>query len=262
MTETDIPPGGEGKIEVTFDSGHKTGKQNKTITVTSNDPRKPTTKLKVAIFVEIEFGFSPTSLGFSKVPHGQTTTKTAKILIKNPDRVQVANLRTSSEFIQAKVSDQSPEDAPGIIAIEVTLDAGLPAGRINEFVTAVPTDTSLKESKLRIGGSIVGDIEITPDIISFMIQQGDSGVASPKQRTLTIVNRSADRPLKIIDAVDSQDRLTLELKTLQEGQQFELLVIPKEIKNFTGNLNGTIVISTDNPNQRTVSVRYSLYRKK
>lgn len=262
MTETDIPPGGEGKIEVTFDSGHKTGKQNKTITVTSNDPRKPTTKLKVAVFVEIEFGFSPTSLGFSKVPRGQTATRTAKILIKDPDRTQVANLRTSSEFVLARVTDQSPEDAPGSVIVEITLDAGLPPGRINEFVTAIPTDTSLSESKLRIGGSIVGDVEVTPDVISFMIRPGDSSEATPKQRKLTIVNRSKDRPLKIIDAVDPHDRLTLELKTLQEGQQFELLVIPKEIKNFTGNLNGTIVISTDNPSQSTVTVRYSIYRKK
>lgn len=263
MTKTDIPPGGEGEIEVSFDTGHKTGKQTKTITVTSNDPLKPTTKLKVTVFVEVEFGFSPTSVGFGKINHGQTVTKTVKILVKDPDRTQVANLKASSELVLASVIEENNSDASsGSITIKITLAAGFPPGRINEFVTATPTDTSLLETKLRIRGTVVGDVEVTPAVISFKIQSGDSNKVTPERRKLTIINRSEDRPLKIIDAVDSHDRLILEIKTLQEGQKFELLVVPKNIESTGRNLNGTIVISTNNPSQKTVSVRYSIYRKK
>ncbi|MCF8294744.1 MAG: DUF1573 domain-containing protein [Bacteroidales bacterium] len=42
-----IPPGGESKIDVTFRSAGKNGKQNKTITVITNDPTSPDVTLKV-----------------------------------------------------------------------------------------------------------------------------------------------------------------------------------------------------------------------
>lgn len=42
-----VPPGGESKIDVTFRSAGKTGKQNKTITVITNDPTNSEVTLKV-----------------------------------------------------------------------------------------------------------------------------------------------------------------------------------------------------------------------
>ena len=45
-----IPPGGEGKIEITFDSGHQRGIQNKTITVLTNTkPSSTVLRIKAQI---------------------------------------------------------------------------------------------------------------------------------------------------------------------------------------------------------------------
>lgn len=263
MTTADIPPGGEGKIEVSFDSNHKSGAQNKTITVTSNDPREPTTRLQIAVFVDVEFGFSPTSIGFGRVYRGQAVSKTAKLLIKYPERNQIASLTSSSDFVQARIVDDNPGEASeGVIPIEVTLAPDCPPGTINEFVTATPTDTSLPESKLRVAGSVIGDVEVTPEMVSFMVQSEDTLKVTPMTRKVTILNRNKSRALKISNVSDAQDRLNLKLNTVEEGQKYELSVSPKVAGSKPGNVSGNIVISTDNPDQRTVSIRYSIYHRK
>ena len=263
MSETDIPPGGEGKIEVTFDTGSKKGKQVKTITVTSNDPRNPTAKLKVTAFIEVEFGFVPSSLGFGKVDLSQAVSKSAKILIKDPSHTKLAQLKTSSDFVLARVNDQDDEDASGgSISVEITLSPGLPLGRFTEFVTATSTDASLPEAKLRIGGNVLGEVEVNPDFVRFVVHEGDSSRATPGQRKIAITNRSDARPLKIISVRDPDDRMTLDLRTLQEGRRFELLVSPKDLKGAATNLSGSIVISTNNPSQKNLAVRYTISQRK
>jgi hypothetical protein len=263
LTDTDIPPGGEGKIEVTYDSGSKKGKQEKTITVTSNDPRRATAKLQITAFIEVDFGFVPSSIGFGKIDQNQTSSKSATILVKDPSHTKLADLQTSSDFVRARVNDQDDrETSGGSITVEITLVPGLPPGRFNEFVTATSTDTSLPEAKLRVGGNVIGDVDVNPNAVRFVVREGDSSRVTPGQRKITITNHSDDRPLKITGVRDPDDRVTLDLRTLEEGQRFELLVSPKDLKSTATNLSGSIMISTNSPSQNNLAVRYTIsYRE-
>lgn len=263
MTKTDIPPGGEGEISVTFSSGHKKGKQRKTITVESNDRTNPKATLHITAFIEVEFGFAPATLGFGRVDKDETITKRAKILVKNPSRTKLAQLTTSSDFVMARVIDPDDGEASdNSITVEITISPGLPVGRIDQTIIATSTDTSLAETRLRLGGSIIGEVEVSPELINFAVLKNDSSDATPVPRKVSIVNHADDQPLKIIEVHDPDDRLTLELRTLQEGQRFELLVSPKKIESTTRNLVGSIVIKTNNPSQDSLAVRYMISFRK
>ena len=59
VSATELPPGGEGKIEVKVSTRGRKGKLAKTITVESNDPKTPRFLLKVHGQVEVLAGFDP-----------------------------------------------------------------------------------------------------------------------------------------------------------------------------------------------------------
>jgi hypothetical protein len=57
--EKQIPPGGSGQIEVTFDTRNRPGVNEKTVTVVSSDPRTPTLQLRIRAEVESMLGLEP-----------------------------------------------------------------------------------------------------------------------------------------------------------------------------------------------------------
>ncbi len=266
MTKADIPPGGEGKIEVSFNSGHKKGQQTQRITVTSNDPIKPTTQISITAFVEVEFDFASYQLDFGKVDKDDTVTKSAYLHIKDRQNVSITDITTSSPFISAKQLKPSDTADSSNIEIDVTLSPGLPVGRFSEKVTAHSNLDSKPQATLQLAGTIVGDVEVTPEALSFVISESADGSAQSNQQRLSIHNKPTAKPLKVLSVSDSDERLVFDLKTINEGLQFEIVASlkPETMDSTLVNksLRGSILITTDNPDQPEITVSYNVIRRK
>jgi hypothetical protein len=264
LTKADIPPGGEGRIEVSFNSGHKKGQQTQRITVTSNDPVNPMTQISITAFIEVEFDFASYSLDFGKVSKDETVTKSAFLEIKDPQSTKITDITTSSPFISAKRPEPSVQPDSDKIEIEVTLSPGLPLGRINETVSAHSNLPSKPQADLRLGGTIVGDVDVTPEALSFVISESADGSTQSNQQRLTVLNRSTTKSLKVLSVHDSDDRLQLDLNTIEKGHQFEIVASlrPEVVETAEQSLHGMIVITTDNPDQPEITVHYSIRKRK
>ncbi len=264
MTKTAIPPGGEGEIEVTFSTGRKKGRQKKSITVTSNDPENPTTRISVTVLIEVEFDFESYTLNYGRMRTNDTATKSTFIQILDPEKTRFTDITTSSPFVSAKrVEASDSADNHTRIEIEVTLLPGLPPGRINETVTAHSSLESKSKATLRLTGSIVGDVEVTPEVLRFVVNESQDASDQNISQKLQITNNSENKPLRILGARDPDDRLQLNVKTVEEGREFELTATVKPDTLFTlGNKTGTIVITTNNQEQKEITVRYNVVRRK
>ncbi len=137
-------------------------------------------------------------------------------------------------------------------------------GRFSEFITAKSTNPDFPESRLRVSGTIVGDIQLSPEGISFMITNAgtDSAGSTPGARRVYVINHSEELPLYIDNAVDPNGRLNIVVNEVTKGQRYELVITPKDVSSLTENSNGSVTISTNNPTQKTVSLRYTIYLKK
>jgi hypothetical protein len=264
LTKADIPPGGEGKIEVSFNSSHKKGQQTQAITVTSNDPVNPTPRIFITAFIEVEFDFSSYQLDFGKVAKEETVTKSAYLHIKDPQNTKITDITTSSPFILAKQLKPSGTVDSGDIEVEVTLSPGLPPGRIYETVTAHSNLSSMPQAILRVEGTIIGDVDVNPEALSFIISESADGSSQSNQQRLSIRARSSAKPLKILSVHDSDDRLQLDLNTINEGRQFEIVASlkPEVLNTAEKSLHGLILITTDNPDQQEITVHYSIIKRK
>lgn len=211
--------------------------------------------------IEVEFDFDSYSLSFGSVSQNDSLTKSAFIQVKDPKKTKITDITTSSPLVTARqVKPPVLEGNKTKIEIEVTLLPGLPPGRLSETVTVHSNLKSKQVATLRLSGSIIGEVEVTPENLRFIIRDSvNPGDESTTQR-LVILNRAEGTPLHILGVKDQNDRLRLVLRTVEEGQKYELTAALKQEAPSTGsNLSGSILITTDNPKQKEITVKYSAF---
>ena len=228
-----------------------------------NDPQSPKNVLVVTAFIQVEFDFTSSSLNFGRVLRNETVTKSAFIQILDPDRTEITDITTSSPYIEAKRMKKPSVGHEGEVEIQVTISPGLPGGRINETITAQSNMSSKPDASLRVAGMVIGDVEVTPDALSFVYSESDGAEDQLPSHKLQIINSSTGTTLKILEVRDPQGRLELKLETIENGQRYEVTAtLKKEALGARGGATGSILITTDNPEQREITVRYSIIRRK
>jgi len=260
LTNTDIPPGGEGKIEVTFDSSHKKGQQKKSITVESNDPRNPRASLDVSALVEVVFGFEEYNLDMGKIRKGESVSKTATLLVKDPSIIKTIKFTSSSSYITANLS-KTPAGSgteKGRLNVEVSGTSAMPVGRISATITARAGDRSVLEATLQIMGAVTGDVDISPEAVRFFMDtlKNDSKFA---KQIIRVTSNVDEARLHLLDIKDADQRLTFHIDTLRAEKQYEISMTPKPTAlGARKNVTGAVTITTDNKDRPVTSVPYSI----
>lgn len=258
LTTTDIPPGGEGKIEVTFNSEGKKGPQKKSVTVESNDSRNPRATLHVSANIEVVFGFEEYGLNLGKVKKGQTVSRTTSLVVKDKSVFNTIKLTSSSPFVTAKLLNSSPVDS-GPISVEITTKEGLPVGRIDATITAQAGNPPTLQATLPLRGGVVGDIEITPEYMQFRVDTVKKDAPEPKQ-VIKVNAIEAGAQVHLLDIQDKDQRLKFKVDTLAAGKQYEISVTPRaSVRTEKKNVGGTVTVKTDDKDQPIVSIPYSIY---
>ena len=213
--------------------------------------------------IEIEFDFESYSLNFGKLRTNDTATKSIFIQILDPETTRITDITTSSPLVSAKrVEASDSADNRTRIEVEVTLLPGLPIGRVNETVVAHSSLESKSKVTLRLIASIIGDVEVNPSMLRFVVTESQGASNQNVSQKLKITNDSENKPLQILGAHDPDDRLQLSVRTVEEGQKFELTATLKpEALATIGTQTGTIVITTNNQGQKEITVRYNVVHR-
>jgi len=211
----------------------------------------------------VVFDFERPSLYLGKVSRDGSTIKSAFMLVKNLEETEVLGVTSSSEFISAKMLDYTDNDGHyDRMKLEVTALPGLPLGRINETITVKTNITEKPTAVLRLTGSVIGDVEVTPEWMTFVVTDASSNRPSTLTKKIFINNHVEGANLEIIDIRDPEGHLELNLRPLTEGKKYELTArlkidsIPER-----GNVSGNVILTTNFPSQKEVAIRYSAVRK-
>lgn len=263
ITAADIPPGGDGEISVTLKTERKRGSQMKTVTVTSNDPKNPTTRLQIKAFIEIQFDFEGYSLSMGTMPQDSTKTKVTYLMVKDTSQAKVDRVEANSEFVHVKeLKDIEFSDGYYRVPIEVTVTPGYSPGNFRAVVTAYPTNNKDRASRLTVIGEILGDVIIDPDKLAFTVYDSPEKPNDVEKKVL-IRYKSKTEPLEITDVRDQRSYLDLSLDTLKSGAQYELIAkVKDEYIVSTNNYSGYIILKTNDPDEKDVRIRYQIYHRK
>ena len=123
-----IPPGGEGRIDATFDTTGDSGRKTRTITVYSNDPAQPVTNLSLTGEIDAEVAADPPALYVGHVQRGQTPRNQVHLLVAD------AALLTRAES-DGKLLDPSLHTTGAGTSLSVTIKPDAPVGRFKDTVT-------------------------------------------------------------------------------------------------------------------------------
>jgi len=191
----------------------------------------------------------------------EPVSKTAVLLIKDPEQIQVTDFTSSSEYVTAEQVSTSQDSAGSRIELEITVNPGLPPGRLNQSITAHSNSQDHPKAVIRISGEIKGDISLDPDMLRFDRYPSDSSKTVRVQR-LRIVNESKARPLQVLSVDNPSGHLTLEIETVKPGELYEVTAtLNEEVLTEGTYFSGTINIKTDDPRQKSINARYMIYNR-
>lgn len=216
----EIAPHGEGQIEVTFDTNHRSGDQRKTITVTSDDPIKPSVNLEFHANVEVLLALQPDFLQLSsEVGKTQVIDTWLTGKLKEKSRLKVLQKPADHE-VAVKVVEQTLDAGVGVLGLRFTLSSkksGSGNGNISiETGVANPV-------KLQVGYSwtVIGNIEVSPAHLLFTNAKGDS-----MERVLHVKSRIADFKLQQARIVSGP--FVANIETPDSGVGYEVRVSLKK----------------------------------
>ncbi len=236
----EIPPGGEGKIDVTFKTGTGSGgKREKHITVTTNDPEKKTVSLTVSTEVIEAFGVSPVRVNFNQVKRGQEHVRYTSVSGEDKDRTKLTGSESPNPNIKVEINPKGFE-GDKYQQIKIILMPTMKAGRFFERVTIHTDHKTMKDIQLNVIGDVTGDVSIAPNQVHFgLFQKGKK----PSERFMTI-RAVGEVTFKILEVTSSIPEVTTSLETVVAGKEYKLRSTLSD--TFAGDsLNGKLTIKTD-----------------
>jgi hypothetical protein len=244
-----IKPGGTGEIEVSFDTQGRPGKNVKTVSVSSNDPRTPTATLTINADVDRQLAFEPAeSYLFGQA--GQTLIaetwlagkvapraklKVAKVDPPGPLLVSVVDRKGEGGVVQRGLRFQTAPGQAGSGTVRVVLDTGL---------TRSPQITHLAR------WSVKGNLE-TPDAIFL-------DLADPAARSQVIQIRSSRADFRAKAATVLSGPFKAELITSAGNNNAWVKVTSTLTSPLPAPATGKLLLESNDPLQPRKEISLSL----
>lgn len=172
LSTKNIPPGGEGEIEVTFKSGRSSGKKKKYISVISNDPSKPVEKIHIMADIVIPVEIRPRQIYW--VAEKDAPSKKLVELTYQPElSINIVKIELSSDAFKASATPKDEGNRPGY-DINILFDGSLPAGRFNEKLTITTDNKEYPSLSVVIRGQVTGKVKVVPSSVALgVVKDGE-----------------------------------------------------------------------------------------
>ncbi|GEM_PF-3231364 len=217
--------------------------------------------MNITAYVDMEFGFEQSYLDMGKIRRHQSTGKTVFLVLKNAQKRSLLNVTTDSPSIAFTISP-TPSETGEKLQIDVAVAPDAPPGPIEAVITASVADSSYQPSILRVRGNVIGNLEVTPDIIRFLLVKSLPPTKQDVQE-IRVFSTLDGTDLKITGLKDRDDRLSFKIDTVAAGQQYILRARPNaNALELTRNVAGEVIINTNDEYQPEIRIRYSMIVQK
>jgi hypothetical protein len=251
-TKNDLAPGEDSDIAVSFDTRFDKGQATRTVTVFTNDPAAKQILLTIKGDVKVQVEAAPAQVAFGDVKRGVEQTR--QVMLN--DLVAATDPKASQDLKVKSIKNDSPnikvtaaprtDGKPGA-ALTVTMLKTMPLGAFDD---TVKIETSRAPVDITVFGTVQGDITVKPAQVSFGVVQHNQGTL----RYVRLTNAGA-RPVKITGVTSSNKSVNATFEPVADGKEYKitLSLLPN---TPDGALRGQLAISTDSPEQGTLSLPF------
>ena len=220
LKSKELTPGGETQIEVTFDTNHKGGDNQKAITVFSDDPINPQAKIEIRARVTVVLGVEP--------DFTQLRTEIGKVLVsetwltgalKEQARLKILESPKEPE-LKVKVVEKPTDAGVGVQGLRFTL--GSKKSGFGSGTVSVVTGLANPE-KVQVGYSwtVEGNIHVAPLRLYF-----PADPASATEQTLHVSSRLPEFQLRQVRIVSGP--FTASFQKQESGAEYDVHVSLKK----------------------------------
>lgn len=245
-TKSQLLPGEESDIAVTFDTRSDRGPATRTITVFTNDPAHQQLQLTMRGNVKAQVDSRPAVVIFERVKRGSEPSQQVMLTDEMPDRTfDVTRITNSNPYI--KVSSRSVSGTKRAAQLTVSLLKTAPAGPVTDVVKV---NTNRVPVEIPVSGTILGDINVNPPQVSFGIVPHHAAAL----RFLRLTN-SGEHPVNVTGISSNNTSVVAAVEPVKTGREYKISV---QLAPNTpdGVLRGMLAIKTDDPHQIDVQVPF------
>lgn len=257
----EIPPGGEGRIDVTFKTERRKGVNRKQITVTTNDPGSQRVQLEVVADLEELLAASPTRQWFGQIKQDEIVTRSFVFEGKLLNDAKLSNVRlkdtaSSNDAYSWKIND-SLSGEQRELTLDVTVNATkIRPGRFNDILVVSTNIEKFPELDLHLSGEVLGPISATPQRLYF--SQFETGIEIEKNITLSANN---GQPFKILNASVNEQEFKIDPWNREASTEHSLTIrflteSPKD------RIRTALSVSTDMNAQSEIEIEIHAYQKR
>jgi Protein of unknown function (DUF1573) len=245
-SKSQLLPGEESDIAVSFDTRTDRGPATRTITVISNDPAHQQLDLTMRGDVKVQVEASPSLVMFERVSRGVEQSEKVRLTDEMPDRTfRVGTITNSSPYITV-AAQAIPGAKPGA-ELKITLLKTAPAGPIADLIKV---NTNRVPVEIPVSGTVLGDINVNPPQVSFGIVPHHASAL----RFVRLTN-SGNHPVKVTGISSNNSSVVAAVEPVKTGREYKIEVhlVPN---TPDGVLRGMLAIKTDDPHQQDVQVPF------
>jgi hypothetical protein len=200
---------------------------------------------------EIKLAVKPQTVVFPafSVSNGSTQPLYAQLTGSESDSVKIVSAQSTSELIRVEVNHEGFDGDPSR-QIRFTVLPGMSEGRFRERVVLRTDSASISTLSLFVTGEALGNIKVTPKHLPFgMIHAGRS-----VRRTIRLQSTQDGFSFNVLGVKSTVDELVTDVTTITPGKEYRVnVVLPDDYPHAV--VRGEIIITTDDKDQETVTVR-------
>jgi len=241
-----------GFIDVELDTTRFTGKLSKTVTVMSNEKKRPSRNLTLTANISEELYSDPPIVNFGDVYSKNGATKIVTVKAKGTAGLVVKDLDYNEDALDVGVVENSNG-----WQLTVKLKKNQPAGFFKDTIYVANNSRSLSKLPILVRANVKGSIGHSPKYIEF------GAVAQDKTTVKTLSIKRDD----VFEVTSSKSEMNINGVRVDDVADY-LSVVPKGGKTneialslsnkmkTTGSVHGRITFSTSDPNQERFSVDF------
>jgi hypothetical protein len=243
VSASELPPGGEGRIEVKFNTKGRKGVTSKTVDVTTDSETNPKLTLTVKGTIEVLAAFENGYLDLGRVMMGTTKTQTVRIEAKDPVALRLSDLKVSNPAI-LKAEMVAGAAVP---AVKVTFTAGDAPGNVSGNITVATNVPEVPALTLQVRASVGGDLDVRPS--TAVLSPFEKG-QPPPEFTMRVASMSA-RPFTLLKLEDPSGMLAGNVAP--QGGGWLVRVIARKAPKTS---SGIFYVLTDRKDQPRLAIPY------